>query len=242
MNRAGETDRKLLAAEPKSDHMRANASFLDPLGRLESSNGVRAPASPCFVAFTAASASSPDPIGVSKAALNGANRRLQAAIAQHVDLVWRVLRRVGLRDADAEDAAQDVFWVLAQRLEDVPVRAERAFLAATAFRVASASRRSKRYRAVDPESDCDAHAASAPLPDRELELQRARALLSRALSALPAPEREVFILAELEQLSRTEVGEALGIPPGTVASRLSRARQSFEASLRALRGKPRNRS
>jgi RNA polymerase sigma-70 factor (ECF subfamily) len=203
---------------------------------------VRAPASPCFVTFSAADASCPVPIGVSNGGLNTANRRLQGAIAQHLDLVWRVLRRVGLRDADAEDAAQDVFWVLAQRLDDVPVQAERAFLAATAFRVASACRRSKRYREVNQEVDCEEHAGSEPLPDRELELRRARALLSRALSALPAPEREVFILAELEQLSRTEVAEALGIPPGTVATRLSRARQSFEASLRALRAKPRNRS
>jgi RNA polymerase sigma-70 factor (ECF subfamily) len=174
--------------------------------------------------------------------LNTANRRLQGAIAQHLDLVWRVLRRVGLRDADAEDAAQDVFWVLAQRLDDVPVQAERAFLAATAFRVASASRRSKRHREVDQGADCDEQAGSEPLPDRELELRRARALLSRALSSLPAPEREVYILAELEQLSRTEVAQALGIPPGTVATRLSRARQSFEAALRALRGRPRNQS
>lgn len=203
---------------------------------------MRAPASSCFVAFSAAGASSPAPIGVPSRGLNAANHRLQGAIAQHLDLVWRVLRRAGLRDADAEDAAQDVFWVFAQRLEDVPVRAERAFLASTAFRVASACRRSKRYREVSQEADCEEYAGSDPLPDRELELQRARALLSRALSALSAPEREVFILAELEQLSRTEVAEALGIPPGTVASRLTRARQSFEASLRALRAKPRNRS
>lgn len=203
---------------------------------------MRAPASPCFVPLNVLGASSRAPIGVSGGGLNTANRRLQGAIAQHLDLVWRVLRRVGLRDADAEDAAQDVFWVLAQRLEDVPVPAERAFLAATAFRVASACRRSKRYREVTQEPDREEPAGNAPLPDRELELQRARALLGQALSALPAAEREVFILAELEQLSRTEVAEALGIPPGTVATRLSRARQSFEAALRALRAKPRNRS
>ena len=63
---------------------------------------------------------------------------------RHLELVWRMLRRMGLSPPDADEAAQDVFWVLARRLDDVPVRAEKSFLVSTALRVASDRRRRGR--------------------------------------------------------------------------------------------------
>jgi len=163
-----------------------------------------------------------------------ADRRIRAAVDQHLDLVFRVLRRAGLAPADAEDAVQDVFWVLAQRLGDVPERAERSFLVSTAFRVALDCKRSKWHRAVDAAQDLDASAGEGPLPDQALDLRRAQQLLDEALSALSDDERSIFILAELEQMTRAEIATALGVPEGTVASRLSRARQTLEAALRKL--------
>lgn len=173
--------------------------------------------------------------GVSKQGVTLADRRIRAAVDQHLDLVWRVLRRAGLAPADAEDAAQDVFWVLAQRVGDVPERAERSFLLSTAFRVALDCKRSKWHRAVEAAQDLDASAAEGLLPDQALELRRAQHLLDEALEALSDDERAIFILAELEQMTRAEIAQAVGIPEGTVASRLSRARQTLEARLRKLR-------
>ncbi len=153
--------------------------------------------------------------------------------------MWRVLRRAGLGPADAEDASQDVFWVLAQRLLDVPERAQRSFLVSTALRVASDRKLSKWHRSVSSGLDAEARASEAPLPDEALDLQRASALLDEALGSLDTSDRAVFILAELEQMSRREVAETLAIPEGTVASRLRRAREALEVAVRRLRARPR---
>ncbi|HEX2877702.1 MAG TPA: sigma-70 family RNA polymerase sigma factor [Polyangiaceae bacterium] len=167
-------------------------------------------------------------------AMPAADESLRRAVAEHLDLVWRVLRRAGLLPADAEDATQDVFWVLAQRLDAVPERARRAFLMATALRVASDRRRSKWHRSVDTGLDLEQKASAERGADERLELRRAAELLDRALGTLDEPDRAVYIMAELEELSRTEVAEALGIPKGTVASRLRRARDAFESAVRRL--------
>src|SRR5882757_6772788 len=62
--------------------------------------------------------------------------RLTRVAQEHLDFVWRCLRRFGVPAADADDAAQQVFLVAADKLSDVPVERERAFLFATAARVA----------------------------------------------------------------------------------------------------------
>jgi len=169
----------------------------------------------------------------------GADARLRAAVGDHLGLVWRVLRRTGLGSADAEDASQDVFWVLAQRLADVPERAQRSFLVATALRVASDRKQSKWHRSVSAGLDVETRMSEAPLPDEAVDIRRAGALLDEALKTLDELERSVFVLAELEQMTRVEVAEVLGIPEGTVASRLKRARGALEGAVRRLRSRPR---
>jgi RNA polymerase sigma-70 factor (ECF subfamily) len=159
--------------------------------------------------------------------------RLRAAMREHLPLVWRVLRRLGLNEWDADEAAQDVFLVLSRRLDDVPVRAQRSFLISTALRVASDRRRSAGARALAP---LQPELPSPGLPPDELvALRRARGLLDEALAALNPEQRAVFVLVEMEELGGPEVAEVLGIPPGTVASRLRRARQVFEAAIRRMR-------
>lgn len=165
-----------------------------------------------------------------------AEARLQAALTRYLDLVWRVLRRAGLSAPDAEDAAQDVFWVFARRLPRVPLAAERAFLLSTALRTAADRRRSKWY-SVSLELDADLRLSELPSPDEALELRRAQAVLDAVLAGLPSAERDVFVLTELEELSRSEVADCLAISEGTVASRLARARGRVQAALKRWRTK-----
>lgn len=165
-----------------------------------------------------------------------AQARLQGALARYLDLIWRVLRRAGLSGADAEDAAQDVFWVFARRLEQVPLETERAFLVSTALRTAADRRRTKWY-SVNLDFDPDARLSDLPAPDEALELRRAQAVLDSVLEGLPSVERDVFVLSELEELSRSEVARCLAISEGTVASRLARARERVETALRRWRAK-----
>ncbi len=164
----------------------------------------------------------------------GRDQRARQAVRDHVDLVWRVLRRAGLSPADAEDASQDVFWILTQRFADVPERAQRSFLISTALRVATNRRRSKWLRAVSTGVEFDERESDVPGADEALEVRRAALLLDQALATLDEADRAVYILSELEQLSRSEVAESLTIPKGTVASRLRRAREAFASAIRRL--------
>jgi RNA polymerase sigma-70 factor, ECF subfamily len=151
----------------------------------------------------------------------------------HLRLVWRVLRRSGLCERDADESAQDVFLILSRRLDDVPVRAEKSFLVATALRVASDRRRSVARRS---EVALDDEAPHPGIPVDELvALRRARSLLDEALDSLQPEQRAVFVLVEMEQMTGPEVAEALDVPVGTVASRLRTARHAFDAAIRRLR-------
>jgi RNA polymerase sigma-70 factor (ECF subfamily) len=154
--------------------------------------------------------------------------RVESFVREHHAFVWRVLRRSGLSPADADDAAQRVFLVAVARLATIEARSERGFLYRTAARVASNARRSLRRRPDTPGLEDGEEPAPVPAPDDLLDQRRARDLLDRVLSELSEDLRAAFVLFEIEGLRTPEIAEALGIPLGTVASRLRRARAEVE--------------
>ena len=89
-------------------------------------------------------------------------------------------------------------------------------------------RREQRYTAMAPEPLQSARDALGPDPGVDIGL---RLDLAAALARLQADHREVLLLVGVEQLSYSESAEVLGVPIGTVMSRLSRARQALRASL-----------
>jgi RNA polymerase sigma-70 factor (ECF subfamily) len=150
--------------------------------------------------------------------------RLEQMFVAHHALVWRTLRRRGL-DADAAaDATQQTFLVAAERLRDINLDSERAFLVGTALRVAfSVGRKTGRWQLED---DMDLRAAQGR---NLLDKQAAIELCDLVLSKVDAELAEIFVLFELEGLSSPEIAASLEIPLGTVASRLRRAREQFRA-------------
>jgi RNA polymerase sigma-70 factor (ECF subfamily) len=58
-----------------------------------------------------------------------------------------------------------------------------------------------------------------------------RAMLERAVAALPTEFREVIVLREIEGLSYKEISDVIGVPMGTVMSRLARARKRLASAL-----------
>ena len=162
--------------------------------------------------------------------------RLTRLVREHFKGVFRIALRLGVPRAVAEDAAQEVFVILSRKLSSVEVGREKSFLVGTAVRVAANIRRSQRARAVVLEPAGDAQAADpGPLPDALMEAREARALLERVLTAMPDEHRTVFVLFEFEGLSQPEIADVVEIPVGTVASRLRRAREIFDAEVRKLR-------
>jgi RNA polymerase sigma-70 factor (ECF subfamily) len=157
--------------------------------------------------------------------------RVRMLLERHSDFVWRSLRRLGVREADADDATQEVFVVAARRLDDVLEDRERAFLFGTAVRVCSTRRRLARRHPEDPSGAGDEHAVTGPNPEELAELREAKAELDQVLGGLGAELSTVFVLAELEELSVREIATLQGIPEGTVSSRLRAARTKVQKAL-----------
>ena len=164
--------------------------------------------------------------------------RLAQLFHRYYDFAWRSLRRLGVDDGDLDDAAQEVFWVVSRRLSDIREGRERAFVFGTALRVASDARRSSRRRKpAGTDDDVDSLADTAPGPGDCIDQKRARAILSDILARMPDDLRIVFVLFELEGLTMKAIADDLNLPAGTVASRLRRARQTFQSDVSRLRAR-----
>ena len=161
--------------------------------------------------------------------------RLRGALRAHFAGVWRTVQALGVPSSLAEDVAQKTFLVFSEKLEQVRPGTDRAFLMATAVRMAANVRRQLARRSELPSDGMDGMPHCWPDPEHLLQSKQARDLLEGLLSTMPREQREVFVLFELEQLSLTEVADALGVPRGTAASRLRAARTLFEAGVQRLR-------
>lgn len=164
--------------------------------------------------------------------------RLAELLRQHYARVWRTLRQIGVDEAGADDAAQEVFIVLSRRLADIREGSERSFLLSTAVRVAANHRRAGRVRhevvdeqAVEKEHDPE------PNVEQLLDQKRMRRALDQLVEAWPDEIRTAFVLFELEGLSVPEIAELTDTKQGTVASRLRRARELFQAGVKRLRAR-----
>jgi len=167
----------------------------------------------------------------------GEQLTVTALYEAHVDFVWRGLRRLGVPASRLDDAVQDVFLVVHRRLDSFEVRSSvKTWLFGIVLRVARDHHRSRRRNeqrsAVDAPPDPELLVDETSLGPLERAQQAdAVRLLDELLSGMTAEKREVFLLAELEQMTAPEIGEALGIRLTTVYSRLRAARIEFEQAL-----------
>ena len=161
---------------------------------------------------------------------------LRALVEQNYGSITRLLRRLGVRAAQIDDAAQEVFWIAARRMADIQPGRGHAFLYGVALRVAS--QETRKQRLADPIADLEAVPRlrdQEPSPEEHLERQQARELLDTILDALPEELRAVLVLFELEGLEVREIAALQEIPIGTASSRLRRAREEFSAIAKRVR-------
>ena len=151
----------------------------------------------------------------------------------HFAFVWKSLRRLGVREADVPDAAQEVFMVVHRKLGEFEGRSKlTTWLFGIAFRVA----RDRQKLAHNRRQVSDEARVSSQVDERadvEGDAQRAEglALLESILDTFPIEQRAVFVLFELEGLSSQEIVEMLDIPLGTAYSRLRLAREAFQRAV-----------
>ena len=153
---------------------------------------------------------------------------------QYFDFVWSSVRRLGVSPASMDDVVQEVFLVIHARLHTVyHPKALRSWIYGIARRTVSNYHRVRRVKeasgallAVEP--------SAQPLARTPLDLVEQNdqvRLLFRLLEELDEPKREVFMMAELDELTVPEIAEALELPLNTAYSRLRAARQAFEEAL-----------
>lgn len=142
----------------------------------------------------------------------------------HAPYVWRTLRRLGVRDADAHDMCQEVFVVVHRRLSAFDSSSSmRTWVYGITLRVASQYRRRAHHHREEITSEVPEGRVPPPQEDA-FEKRQLLDRLSKALDLLDESKRAVFVLYELEELTMNEVAEVLGCPLQTAYSRLRAAR------------------
>lgn len=147
----------------------------------------------------------------------------------HVDRIYRLAYRMAGDDDLARDFTQETFIRAFRRINDF--RGEAAFgtwLHAIATSVIlNGLRKVKRFR----EREADLEAADGIAHDRsELDPDLKRRL-AQAIDDLPAKYRMVVVMHDIEGYTHEEIGQALGVPPGTSKAQLSRARARLRDAL-----------
>jgi RNA polymerase sigma-70 factor (ECF subfamily) len=155
--------------------------------------------------------------------------------AQHGEFVWCTLQRFGIPPQDLEDVFQEVFLTVHRRLHTFNGTSQMTtWLFAICLRVASFWRRRAFRRRETLSDELAEHAGAATGPEELLEGQQRRARLQAVLDAMDLDKRAVLVMFELEEMSTQQIAALLGVPVGTVHSRLHAARKQFHAAMLRL--------
>ncbi len=152
----------------------------------------------------------------------------------HANFVWCSLQRLGVRPSDLDDLCQEVFIVVHKRLHTFDGSSQvTTWLFGICMRVAAAHRRRAWFRRETPTADLPDGDGTPPSdrPDALYAAREARATLDRVLDSMDLEKRAVFVMFEIDELSSDAIAGILGVPVGTVWSRLSAARKQFQAKL-----------
>ena len=164
--------------------------------------------------------------------LRGDNDAFEPLVLENQQRVYTVALRITGNEADAWDAAQEAFLRAYRSLKDF--RGESRFstwlykLAGSAAIDLLRRRRDAQLVSLQDEEESLPEIPDERFePETELEKKELRENVRRALALLPADYRRILTLRELGGLSYEELADELGLEPGTVKSRLSRARQKL---------------
>lgn len=157
-------------------------------------------------------------------------REFEARLTESSTLAVRVAYSVLRHRQDAEDVAQDAFARAYRRFRSLRNRDRfRAWLVRMTWRLAIDRKRSDHRRLA--REAVRTEALPPPTAADDLEARERAAALWRAIDALPEKLRVVIVLANIQELDLGEVARLLGLPTGTVKSRLFLARQRLKELL-----------
>jgi RNA polymerase sigma-70 factor (ECF subfamily) len=167
-------------------------------------------------------------------------RRFELAALPHLRAAYNLARWL-LRDANqAEDAVQDAFLNAFRRFDELRSESALPWLMAIVRNTCFDSMRRDRHFADQVEFDevrdsgelaVDANTAASADPAAICERRECSDRVDAAIKSLPPLFREVIVLRELEEMTYQDVASVVGVPIGTVMSRLSRARALLRKAL-----------
>ena len=160
--------------------------------------------------------------------------RMRSIVREHVGFVTRVLDKAGVPQADLDDAIQRTFIIVTRRLDDVHAGAEKSFLYQVAVNVAAHARRNLARRREVSSDQLNDQVLAHTTPELIAERKQMRRLIDEIVDTMGESLRSVFMLHQLEAMSMGDIARLLGVPIGTVASRLRRAREQFRRHIAAI--------
>lgn len=152
---------------------------------------------------------------------------------QYFGFVWASAKRLGVLPEAMDDVVQEVFIVIHSKVHTLEKpEALRSWIYGVVRRTVSDHHASQRSKpAASPMEGAELRLSDPATPLHATERADRLALLARLIGELGDAKREVFVLAELHEMTAPEIAEALGIPLNTAYSRLRAARQDFEEAL-----------
>jgi RNA polymerase sigma-70 factor (ECF subfamily) len=168
------------------------------------------------------------------AAQSGDRAALESLLRRHYDRVHAVCRRIAGSSRDADDAAQEAMISIVRGLPRFDGRAQ---FSTWVYRIATNAAldelRRRRRRPTLVAVDDEGHQPDAvdPLAERTVEAGADRLSIDAALAELPEDFRVAVVLRDVGDLDYAEIAEALGVPVGTVKSRIARGRSQLAAAL-----------
>jgi RNA polymerase sigma-70 factor, ECF subfamily len=173
----------------------------------------------------------PEPIALSARAAEVESHPFAEFYEAHVSFVWRNVRRLVDVESVVDDLVQEVFVIVVRRFSEFEGRSTtKTWLFGIILNVVRNHRRTLRRRGTGVVADLDAMMDPRPGPDVSMERAQALQVLHELLGELDDDKREVFVLAELEQLTAPEIAEVTGVNVTTVYARLRDGRRALEAA------------
>ena len=160
---------------------------------------------------------------------------IEQVIACHHQAVYRYAFRLTGTVADAEDLTQQAFLIAQRKLDQVrdPAKADRWLFAVVRSCFLKNRRRRRPTTAANLELSMEEIAVEPP-EDEAVD----REMLDRALDQLPDQYRLIVVMYYFEEYSYKQIAQELGVPIGTVMSRLARAKQRLRQQLAAHDSRP----
>jgi RNA polymerase sigma factor (sigma-70 family) len=155
-------------------------------------------------------------------------RRFEAQVLPHLDAAYRFARWLSSSPGRADDVVQDAVLRAFRGFDAFQGGDARAWLFAIVRNCHATAMAQQRHRTFVP-LDGEVLVTPEPGPEEIALAQDASRSIVSLLAQLAPEHREVLVLREFEEMSYGEIARVLEIPPGTVMSRLARARSALKA-------------